>query len=215
MSFSSNLKILMDSRHMRAVDLAKASGLSEPIISEYLKGKKEPRGQQSILLSKALNVSLDVLWETDFAHRNTNLTLNENALDVYPVDSFTRVPIIAKVKAGFGGFAEEDFDGYELCADLHGNPNDYVYFRVYNDSMAPEICEGDMALVRKQPEVESGELAVVIVNGEEGMLKRVKYKKGVIMLESFNPEYETRLLVGDEMNDFVVYGKVVKIERKY
>ena len=66
MSFSEQLKRLLILNNMKAVDLARASGLSEAAISDYLKGKKEPRGKQSIAIAKALNVSLDVLWETGF-----------------------------------------------------------------------------------------------------------------------------------------------------
>lgn len=85
MSFSDKLKDLMNQNKMKAVDLAKATGLSEAIISDYLKGKKEPRGRQSIAIAKVLNVSLDVLWETNFIsetqkERNSTLTNEEQLL---------------------------------------------------------------------------------------------------------------------------------------
>lgn len=67
MAFADTLKKLMDAREMKAVDLARATGLSEAAISGYLKGTKEPRGKQSVEIAKALNVPLDILWETDFA----------------------------------------------------------------------------------------------------------------------------------------------------
>ena len=67
MAFSDTLRDLLDDRDMRAADLSRATGLSEAAISDYLKGKKEPRGKQSAIIAKALLVSLDTLWETDFA----------------------------------------------------------------------------------------------------------------------------------------------------
>lgn len=67
MAFQDKLKELMTEKNMKAVDLARATGLSEASISDYLKGKKEPRGRQSIAIAKALDVSLDILWETGFA----------------------------------------------------------------------------------------------------------------------------------------------------
>lgn len=70
MAFPDQLKKLMGERNMKAVDVARATGLSEAAISDYLKGKKEPRGRQSIALAKALNISLDMLWETDFSISN-------------------------------------------------------------------------------------------------------------------------------------------------
>lgn len=72
MSFSEQLKRLLILNNMKAADLARATGLSEAAISDYLKGKKEPRGKQSIAIAKALNVSLDVLWETGFQNSTQN-----------------------------------------------------------------------------------------------------------------------------------------------
>lgn len=66
MAFVDQLRGLMRQRGMKAVELARSTGLSEAAVSDYLKGKKEPRGRQSIAIAKALHVSLDVLWETGF-----------------------------------------------------------------------------------------------------------------------------------------------------
>ena len=56
MAFSDKLKELMEQNNMKAVELARTCGLSEAAISDYLKGKKEPRGRQSIEIAKALQV---------------------------------------------------------------------------------------------------------------------------------------------------------------
>ncbi|HIT52375.1 MAG TPA: helix-turn-helix domain-containing protein [Candidatus Fimivicinus intestinavium] len=69
MAFADQLKKLMAENGCKAVDLARTSGLSEAAISDYLRGKKEPRGRQSIAIAKALHVSLDTLWETEFDPR--------------------------------------------------------------------------------------------------------------------------------------------------
>lgn len=74
MAFADTLKKLMDVREMKAVDLARATGLSEAAISGYLKGTKEPRGKQSVEIAKALNVPLDILWETDFAPESQEIS---------------------------------------------------------------------------------------------------------------------------------------------
>ena len=66
MAFANKLKEIISQKGLKAVDLARATGLSEAAISDYLKGKKEPRGRQSISIAKALGVSLDTLWETGY-----------------------------------------------------------------------------------------------------------------------------------------------------
>ncbi len=72
MSFADKLKEMLNKNGLKAADLARATGLSEAAISDYLKGKKEPRGRQSIAIAKALNVSLDTLWETGYDNTGTN-----------------------------------------------------------------------------------------------------------------------------------------------
>ncbi len=65
--FSEHLRRLMTERSLSAAELARKTGLSEAAISGYLHGKKEPRGVQSISIARALGVTLDTLWQTDFA----------------------------------------------------------------------------------------------------------------------------------------------------
>ena len=65
--FSQHLRRLMTERGMTAAQLARETGLSEAAISGYLHGKKEPRGAQSISIAAALGVTLDTLWQTEFA----------------------------------------------------------------------------------------------------------------------------------------------------
>ena len=74
MGFSEKLRELLLDRKMKAADLARATGLSEAAVSDYLKGKKEPRGRQSIAIAQALSVSLDDLWETGFDGKANDTT---------------------------------------------------------------------------------------------------------------------------------------------
>ena len=83
MAFKDTLRKLMDEKNIKAVALSRETGLSEGVISEYLSGKKEPKGRGSISIAKALNVSLDELWDTEFkgtstvTHTKKEPTLND------------------------------------------------------------------------------------------------------------------------------------------
>lgn len=83
MSFAYKLKEMLYKNGLKAADLARATGLSEAAISDYLKGKKEPRGRQSIAIAKALNVSLDTLWETGYDNTNLNDPKIDEALSLF------------------------------------------------------------------------------------------------------------------------------------
>lgn len=94
MSFSEQLKTLMTKADMSATDLAKATGLSEASISDYRNGKKEPRSRQSISLAKALNVSLDTLWETDFQTKETSEQSDDS------IDNDDDIPVVIAASSG-------------------------------------------------------------------------------------------------------------------
>jgi repressor LexA len=51
------------------------------------------------------------------------------------------------------------------------------------------------------------------VDGDEGMLKRVRKQEGAIILESANPAYPPRVFTGESMNSIRIIGKVVEIRR--
>jgi repressor LexA len=126
-----------------------------------------------------------------------------------PTDNI-KIPIIASVKCGYGGLAYEYLDGYVPIdsSSMHG---EIKAFRCYGDSMKDiGIFDGDVAVVRLQDDVENGELAIVLVN-DEGMLKRVRKEKGVLMLESANPDYPPMIFTSD--NEVKIIGRVMEIRR--
>ena len=81
--------------------------------------------------------------------------------------------------------------------------------------MEPRISSGDLALVHSQPDVESGDLAVVLVDGEEGTLKKVLKKEGAVILQPFNPAYKTQVFIGGEIDRLTIVGKVVETKTKW
>ena len=61
-----------------------------------------------------------------------------------------RIPILGTVKGGLGLQAQQEYEGYEV-ADV-ASPDEYFFLRVTGDSMAPQIQEGDLALVHPETE---------------------------------------------------------------
>jgi repressor LexA len=77
------------------------------------------------------------------------------------------------------------------------------------------IHDGDVAIVRIQDTVESGELAIVVINGDEGTLKKVHIQKDTIILESANPAYPARVFTGVDRAIVHIVGKVIETRRKW
>lgn len=143
-------------------------------------------------------------------------SLKDDELDIYPAGKRVKLPVIGTVKAGPNGLAYEDYLGTSNVDEDSINGGQYIWLRIKGDSMTGEgIFPGDLALLRIQPEVENGDLAVVIVSGEEGTLKRVYIKEGSIVLQSSNPQYPPRIFTGKELENIRIVGKVKETKRKY
>ena len=77
--------------------------------------------------------------------------------------------------------------------------------------MFPKIEDGDIVIVRKQDSVDSGSIAVVLVDNEEGFVKKVVYDQETIELHSINPEYAPKIFKGAEVLRVRVVGLVKQI----
>ncbi|MFQ9871877.1 MAG: LexA family protein [Oscillospiraceae bacterium] len=120
---------------------------------------------------------------------------------------FPLIAILGSVKAGYGCIANEEIIGYETASVK--NPEECFYLLVKGDSMEPYIHDGDLALVRKQEDVDSGELAVVLLDGEEGTLKKVVKQEGTLILQPFNRDYTPQVYTGETLNRVRIVGRVL------
>lgn len=91
-------------------------------------------------------------------------------------------------------YVEENIEGYLPIMQTDGAR--YFWLTVRGDSMtAAGLNDGDQILVREQPEVENGQLAVVMVNGDEATVKYFRQEGNLVILtpKSFNPVYQPQI----------------------
>ena len=132
-----------------------------------------------------------------------------------PVSPITRVPILGRVAAGSGCLADDNLDGYEnVPTDILSTGEEFILLNVKGDSMSPKIEEGDRLLIQLQPSVDSGSYAVVLIDDEDGVVKKVCYSKNRIELISENPYYPPRIFEDSEVTRVRVVGLVKYIFRK-
>ena len=131
-------------------------------------------------------------------------------------DRYIPVPVIGVVAAGYQALADTDIIGYELVsADILNDGFEYAWLKVKGDSMYPLIMDSDLVLVRLQDEIDSGDLAVVIVDEEDGVIKRVQYSTNKVTLISENSEkYPPRIFERNEINRLRIWGKAIDLKRK-
>ena len=94
---------------------------------------------------------------------------------------------------------------------------DYFTLCVKGNSMYPKLIEGDTILCLRTDSVDSGELAVIIYDGDEATVKKVVYETGKDWLElvPINPEYPVKRIEGADLTQCRVLGKVVKLIRDF
>jgi repressor LexA len=193
-----------------------AKGLTQESVAKYMdvtrnavgaweNGRALPPAKNFPRLASFLGVSTAYLqMESDY-HIANEIPMPEDLL---------KIPIIATVKCGVNGLAFEEDGGFVNVEKKHGE--DLRAFRCKGDSMINEgIHDGDVAIVRIQDTVESGELAIVVINGDEGTLKKVHIQKDAIILESANPAYPARVFTGVDRAIVHIVGKVIETRRKW
>lgn len=140
----------------------------------------------------------------------------DNAESVHSAENKIAVPILGEVSAGGGAFADSNVLGYimEESSKL-SSAEEYAYLVVKGDSMYPEFKDGDKVLVKCTPTAEQGDYAVVMVDDDNGVVKKFEHGDGYITLHSVNPMYPPRRFEGNEMLRIRIFGVVKGLRRSY
>ena len=127
-----------------------------------------------------------------------------------------RIPVLGYVAAGIPIDAVEDIIGYEDILGIKYREGEYFGLQIKGHSMEPKISDGDTVIVRKQPDVRDGEIAVVLVNGDEGTVKKIKKGPHGVTLISSNPAYDPMFFTNEEIEQLPVQilGRVVELRAK-
>lgn len=127
------------------------------------------------------------------------------------------IPVLGYVRAGVPIEAVEEILDYEEISQEQARTGDFFALKIKGDSMEPKISEGDVVIVRKQSTVENGELAVVLVNGDDATVKKFYRSNNGIKLVSTNPKYDPFFYTPTEVDSFPVsvIGRVVELRAKF
>lgn len=200
---SDNIKRLMKERGWTQLKTSEMSGISKSTLSDYINCKTLINPGNVEKLAKAFNVKKSDI-DPSF-----NLEWNEKQNDVRL--PFTKLPIVGTISCGNGVVAYEDIEGYEEVPTSWLNGGEYFFLRAKGDSMInARIMDGDLLLIRRQDDVENGEIAAVLID-DEIVLKRVYKTNGAIILQSENPAYKPIILHKDDMKNVRIIGKLKKV----
>ncbi len=202
--FSLTLRNLRKANHITQRHLANELFVDCSTVTKWETGKAIPGSETLNKIANIFGVSVDYLLG-----RSQSPTEKKGII---------KAPVLGYVAAGVPIEQIEDILDYEELDPESFNPA-YEYFglKIKGDSMQPRIADGDVVIVRKQPNVESGEIAIVCVNGDEATCKQVKKHSDGLSLISFNPAFEPMYFTAKEVEQMpiTILGKVVELRGKF
>ena len=201
------VKELRKQKHITQEELGKVLDIQKAAISKYENGRAEPSTEVLKKMSSFFGVSIDYLLGNSIA-KEANQKVGRGV----------RIPVLGRVVAGIPIEAVEEILDYEEITPELAATGEFFALQVRGDSMLPKLEEGDVVIVKKQEDVETGDIAIVLVNGDEATIKQIKKVDGGIMLYGFNPDvYEPHFYSNQQIQELPVriLGKVIESRRSW
>ena len=216
MDIVDRLFFLVDEKYKEQKEFAQDIGVHPTRISEWRKRKSQSYQKYLPQIAEALGTTTEYLLTGNGPKQKRSVSESDTALpkgaEHIDLGTFHRIPILGRISAGLPLYAEQHIEGYTLT-DLNGGA-EYFALRVSGDSMnAARIQDGDILIVRRQEEVENGEVAVVMVGDEDATVKRF-YATGstvTLMPQSTNPTHQPQIY-DTTTTPIRVIGKVVEVK---
>ena len=212
-------------------------------LGKYLRTVRESLGYSTYDVNKLCDISPSYLSLMETGKRKPSAVIlkkiapiyNLNYLDLYEkagyvdlIDTEAKtdelgnpvadIPLLGNVKAGYDYLAQENWVGtVKVETSLVGNGSEYFALEVKGDSMAPVFLEGDIVIIHKQNDCENNQIAIVIVNGEEGTIKKVRKTEQGIILQPLNPAYAPMVFSNAEIKSIpiLIVGIVKQLKREF
>ena len=197
------LRILRKRDGWTQAEVAAKLGVDRSTYAKYENGQSEPNFEMLQKLADLFRSSADFLI---------------GCTDHPSSKSGTWVPVLGDVAAGIPIEAVENIVDYEEIDTAMASTGKYYGLRIKGSSMEPRIREGDVVIVRQQEDADTGDTAVVLVNGESATVKRIKKEPdGGLWLLPNNPAYDPQHYSPAEVADKPVriIGKVVELRGKF
>lgn len=202
-----NIRYLRKSRGWSQDHLAELLGYkSYTTIQKWETGVSEPPLKKAHALADVFGVDIDVLTTVDMENQASELRqASPIPPGLSPMPELVQVPRLGRIACGAPIEAVENYDGMDDVPDYV--KADFTLVCKGDSMKNARIYDGDIVCIRKQPTVENGEIAAVLVDGEAATLKRVRLYPDHIVLEPENPDYKPLSFWDEDMNKVRILGK--------
>ena len=200
MSIGKRIANLREEYGWKQYELAQKMDLNPAALNKIENGKRSIKEEEISKVAQIFGISTDTL------------------LGVNTPRPGNRIPILGTVVAGQPAYAAENIVGWEEVTDKMSMQGKLFALKVKGSSMEPEFKEGDIVIVREQPDIESGDIAAVLINGDEATLKKVKKDPNGLFLYAFNQAvYEPHFYSNNDIETLPVriVGRVIENRRSW
>ena len=192
-------------------DIAKEIGVARSTIQRYEKGTINKLKLPVVeAIARVLDVSPE--WLCCKSDEMIPQKLVPAGATIIDLSRYRSIPILGRIPAGLPLYAEQNIEGYTLTELDDGD--EYFALRVEGDSMnAARIQEGDLLIIRRQPAVDDGDIAIVMVGDEDATVKRFYHSDTTVTLtpQSTNPNHKPQVY-DLKATSIKILGKVVQVK---
>lgn len=192
---------IAEEKGISGAELARRVGTDRSTITRYYKGTRKISMEELPKFAEVLEVDvIELLFGSEIKNIST---ISEEKI---------AIPVLGKIACGEPILAKENIESY-IYKPVDNLPSGEIFaLQAKGDSMEPTIPDGAIVLLRAQPEVENGQIAAVLVNGdEEATLKRIRKENGFIWLVPDNPKHELKQITEDYPARII--GKAISYEK--
>lgn len=186
--------------------LANKLNVSQGTLSLWEQGKYDIDADALKELSKIFNTTVDyIIYNISSSYKSRSEYDN-----IFPMKT-KKVPLLGDIACGEPIWAEEQRGEFVSVSD---DIDADFCLRAKGDSMTgARIYDGDIVFIRRQPTVENGEIAAVIIDNE-ATLKRVYFyrDKNKLVLNPENPAFDPLVYIGSELEEIRILGKAVAFQ---
>lgn len=208
-SIGNNIRYLRTQHGYSQEELAEKLGYkSYTTITKWESGVSEPTLKKANEIASFFNLSVNDLCYKDLTV--PSITHDKSSHGVL-------INVLGRVAAGIPIEAVENIIDTEEITEEMARTGKFFGLRIQGDSMEPDIHNGDIVIVRQQEDAESDEIVIALVNGNDGVCKRLKKYESSIALVSINANYEPMYFTKEDISNKPVriIGKVVELRRKF
>lgn len=210
--FAKKLNYYMNLNHKQQDDIVNDLGINKSTISTWCRGVKMPRVNAIQTLADYFGVTIADFLDNNLTppSKTYQNSIISSVSNINPLPKTSKKPRLGVIACGEPILAEENIEDYDDVPD--DIKCDFTLLCEGDSMINARIYDGDIVYIREQPQVENGEIAACLVDGEfetKATLKRFYKYDDKIILQSENPAYPPFVYVNEEMNRVRVIGKAV------